>query len=66
MVGVACHFQLGAVPRANIEDLWEGISPGFRLVSYRQTLDLFDTCILWLVGIGSQRGERKWAYCRGL
>lgn len=33
---------------------------------FRQTLDLFDTCILWLVGIGSQRGERKWAYCRGL
>lgn len=56
MVGVACHFQLGAVPRAKIEDLWEGISPGFRLVSDRHwiylTLASFGLLVL------APRGER--------
>lgn len=40
MVRVVCHLKLGAVPRAKIKDLWEGIFPGFCLVSDRQWIYL--------------------------
>lgn len=46
-------FQVGCrVPRGKIKDLWEGIFPGFPLVS-KKTLDLFDilhplACWYWL------------------
>lgn len=56
MVGVACHFQLGAVPRAKIADLWEEISPGFRLVSDRHWIYLTLASLGLLVL--APRGER--------
>lgn len=47
------YFVLGAKPPVrSLNDLWEGIFPGFPISDTE-----FDTCILWLVGIGSEREE---------
>lgn len=58
MVRVVCHFKLRPVPRAKNTGFMGGIYTRFSSF-FRQTLGLFDICILWLVAIGSHRGERK-------
>lgn len=57
MCGFGCVylFRVGCKASYSLNDLWEGLFPGFRLISNR--LDLFDTCIHWLIGIGSKREE---------
>lgn len=56
-----CVFRGGCKASYSLNDLWEGIFPGFRLISNR--LDFFDTCIHWLIGIGSEREEAVLLLC---
>lgn len=55
VVLIVCNFTLGAKPRVH----WMIYGREFSQVSsyFKQTLDLFDTCIHWLIGIGSKRQE---------
>ena len=55
VVLIVCNFMLGAKPRVH----WMIYGREFSQVSsyFKQTLDLFDTCIHWLIGIGSKRQE---------
>ena len=52
---IVCNFMLGAKPHVHWmiygREFFQGSS------YFKQTLDLFDTCIHWLIGIGSRRQE---------
>jgi hypothetical protein len=58
VVQVVCHFKLRPVPRAKIQDLWEGFSSGFRLVSDRHWIYLtFASFGLLLLAPTGEKGE---------
>lgn len=56
-----CVFRVGCKASYSLNDLWEGIFPGFRLISNRLDLTLVSIGLLVLA-----QKERKQCFCYAL